>query len=64
MPNLLIRFLRDSSGAIGEESSLMLAILAVSVALAFGNLHGALASAFNNAADVISRAGVTDAIDY
>ncbi len=42
----------------------MLAILALGVAIAFSNLHSALDSAFNNAADVISRAGVMGAIDY
>jgi hypothetical protein len=64
MPKFLIGFLNDSSGRGEEESSLMPAILAVGVALALSNLHSTLASALNNAADVISRAGVMGAIDY
>jgi hypothetical protein len=64
MPKLLIGILNDSSGGGEEESSLTLAILAVGVALAISNLHSALASALNHAADLISRAGMLGAIDY
>ena len=64
MSNLYIRFLRDCSGSAGEEPIMIFAILALGAALAFSNLHSAITSAINNAADAIRRMSAMGIIDY
>jgi pilus assembly protein Flp/PilA len=53
MSNFLKTLWTDESGAAGAEYALILAIVAVGIALAAGNLGGAISGAIQSASDCI-----------
>jgi pilus assembly protein Flp/PilA len=53
MSNFLKTVWKDESGAAGAEYALILAIVAVGIALAAGNLGGAISGAIQDASDCI-----------